>query len=87
MKSWKTVTWKTAYTWDDELEEGAVPKLPGNAYWTTYRYMLEEFVNRIKGREGSRVWVDGEESLKQMVVIDEAYEKAGLSIRPMSSSQ
>jgi predicted dehydrogenase len=85
LKSWEIVTRKTAYTWDDELEEGAVPKLPGDAYWTTYRYMREEFVNRIKGREGSGVWVDGEDSVRQMVVIDEAYRKAGLPIRPTCS--
>lgn len=85
LKSWKTVVRKTAYTWNDGAEDASPPQLRGESYWTTYRYMLEEFVNRIKGRSGSGVWVDGEDSVKQMTMIDEAYEKAGLPIRPTSS--
>lgn len=85
LKTWKTVTKKTAYTWNDDSEERPEITKPGEVYWTTYRYMLEEFVNRIKGRSGSGVWVEGEDSIKQMVVIDQAYEKAGLPIRPTST--
>ena len=47
--------------------------------WTTFRYQLEEFVNKIRGRPGSGIWVDGEDSIKH---IDSAYIKAGLSLRP-----
>ncbi|KAL1979262.1 hypothetical protein VTN96DRAFT_6338 [Rasamsonia emersonii] len=57
----------------------------GAAWWTTYRYQLEEFVHRVKGRAGSRVWIDGADSIAQMEVIDRTYEKAGLAVRPTSS--
>jgi hypothetical protein len=43
---------------------------------------LEEFINKIKGRQGSAVWIDGEESIAQMETIDRTYEKAGLEPRP-----
>jgi hypothetical protein len=42
-------------------------------------------VNKVRGREESGVWMDGEDSIKQMAMIDSAYEKAGLPIRPTSS--
>jgi hypothetical protein len=48
---------------------------------STYGYQLEEFVNRVKGREDSGVWVSGEDSIAQMVMIDQAYVKAGLPVR------
>ncbi|KAL8849386.1 MAG: hypothetical protein Q9221_005624 [Calogaya cf. arnoldii] len=54
----------------------------GDASWTTYRHMLEQFVNRIRGHPGSGVWVDGEDSTRQMEMIDGAYQKAGMRIRP-----
>ena len=54
-------------------------------WWTTWRCQLEEFVNRVKGREGSGVWVDAEESIAQMLAIDEIYRKVGLQIRPSST--
>ena len=69
-----------AYSWPDKGEEGKV----GEDWWITYRYQLEEFVNRIKKRKGSGVWVDGEDSIKQMEAIDAIYEKAGLPLRPTS---
>ena len=50
--------------------------------WSTYRHQLEEFVNRVRGRHGSGVWVEAEDSVKQMEMIDGAYLKAGLPIRP-----
>lgn len=56
----------------------------GEAYWSTYRHMWEQFVNRIKGRPGSAVWIDADESINQMKVIDMAYEKSGLPVRPTS---
>ena len=57
----------------------------GDASWTTYRHQLEQFVNRVRGRQGSGVWIDGEDSISQMETIDGAYEKAGLPLRPSSS--
>jgi predicted dehydrogenase len=58
---------------------------PGKEYWSSYRYMLEEFVKRIKGRPGSGVWVSGEDSINGMVMVDQAYEKCGLPLRPTST--
>lgn len=56
----------------------------GADWWSTYRYQLEEFVNRIKRRKGSGVWVEGADSIAQMESIDRTYEKAGLRVRPRS---
>ena len=56
-----------------------------DASWTTYRHQLEQFVNKVRGRRGSGVWVDGEDSIQQMEMIDGAYKKAGLPVRPDSS--
>ena len=56
----------------------------GKESWTTYRWQLEAFVDRIKGRDGVGFWVDGKDSVKQMRAIDMVYEKAGLPLRPTS---
>jgi hypothetical protein len=50
----------------------------------SYRYMLEEFVNKIKGRK-TQYWLSGENSINQMKMTDMAYEKSGLGLRPTSS--
>ncbi|KAF2741553.1 NAD(P)-binding protein [Polyplosphaeria fusca] len=68
-----------AYSWAEKSED-----MKGEDYWATYRYQLEAFVNRVKGRKGSGVWVDGEDSIKQMELIDRTYEKLGLPARPTS---
>ena len=68
----------TAYTWP----EGTAGDSRGEPHWSTYRYQLEEFVNRVKGRQGSGAWIDGEESIRQMEVTDKTYEKAGMLVRP-----
>ena len=52
--------------------------------WPTYRWQLEEFVNKIRRRSGSGAWVDAEDSIKQMRMIDSGYKKAGLPLRPTS---
>ncbi|KDQ14928.1 hypothetical protein BOTBODRAFT_131922 [Botryobasidium botryosum FD-172 SS1] len=54
------------------------------AWWTSYRYQLEAFVNRVKGRE-PQTWVSGEDSIKQMEAVERIYEKAGMPPRPTSS--
>lgn len=56
----------------------------GKESWTTYRWQLEAFVDRIKGRDTVGVWIEGDDSIKQMKAIDMVYEKAGLSVRPSS---
>jgi hypothetical protein len=85
IKKWTVKESKKAYTWGEELkaQEGTVRV--GEDYWSSYRYMLEEFVNKIKGRQGSGVWVDGQESINGMVMIDEAYGKCGLPLGPTST--
>jgi len=80
-KQEKKTEHKTAYKWTD----GMGGEERGQDWSTSYRYQLEEFVNRVKGREGSGAWVDGEESIKQMEATDRTYEKAGMSIRPTSA--
>ena len=83
LKTWTEKQTKKAYVWENAGTNGQVRT--GEEYWSTYRYMLEQFVNKIKGREGSGVWIDADESIKQMKAIDQAYEKAGLPIRPTST--
>ena len=53
--------------------------------WPTYRWQLEEFVNKIRRRSGSGAWMDAEDSIKQMRMIDSGYKKAGLPLRPTSN--
>ena len=43
-------------------------------------------MNRVKKRKGSGVWVDGEDSIRQMEMIDATYLKAGLPLRPTSKA-
>ncbi|KAH3910813.1 hypothetical protein HBI56_004410 [Parastagonospora nodorum] len=69
---------KKQYVWP----EG---KGPGEDWWPTYRYMMEGFVDKVKGRK-NRAWVDGEDSIRQMESIDQTYEKAGMAVRPTSQS-
>ncbi|KAJ5391310.1 NAD(P)-binding protein [Penicillium cosmopolitanum] len=81
IRSWNETSYKKAYNWPSGDKRAAVYK----DWWSTYRCQLEEFVNKIKGRQGSGVWIDGEESIAQMETIDRAYEKAGLGPRPTSN--
>ncbi|KAJ5332600.1 NAD(P)-binding protein [Penicillium brevicompactum] len=78
VKSWKESKHETAYKWPSAQSAGE------QEWWTSYRYQLEEFVNKIKGRDGSGVWVDGMDSVAQMEAIDATYRKAGLKVRPTS---
>jgi hypothetical protein len=41
-------------------------------------------VNKVKGRE-SQFWVTRQDSIGQMKMIDMAYEKSGLGLRPTST--
>jgi hypothetical protein len=65
--------------------DGGQTRTIGDYHWSTYRHQLEQFVNKVRGREGSGVWIAGEYSINQMRVVDMAYKKAGLPIRPTSS--
>jgi len=56
----------------------------GEDWWSTYRFQLEAFVDRVRGRE-PQTWVSGEDSVAQMAAVEKIYEKAGLPPRPTSS--
>ncbi|CAI6335626.1 unnamed protein product [Periconia digitata] len=77
IKENETVEYTKAYKWPTDQDNKK-----GEEWWTTYRYQLEEFVNRIKKRKGSGVWVGPEDSIKQMEMIDATYLKAGMPLRP-----
>lgn len=44
----------------------------GEEWWDTYRYQLEAFVNRVKGRE-PQTWVTKEDSIANMEWIERIY--------------
>jgi hypothetical protein len=81
VKVWKETRYLKAYNWLDseELSEAY------EDWWTTWRCQLEEFIHLVKGRKGSGVRIDAQESIAQMAIIDEIYRKAGLMIRLSSS--
>ncbi|KZV67241.1 NAD(P)-binding protein [Peniophora sp. CONT] len=56
----------------------------GEFWWTSYRYQLEAFVNRLRGRQ-PHAWVSAEDSVTQMEWVEETYRKSGLPVRPASS--
>lgn len=62
---------------------GDLAGFPGEPWWLTYRFQLEQFVNKIKGRK-TQYWITGEDSINQARMIDMAYEKSGLGLRPTS---
>jgi len=81
VKTWSETQHLKAYSWSSEDRRGVT----GEDWWTTYSYQLHEFVNKVKRRDGSGVWVDGEDTIKQMEAIDRTYEKAGMKKRPTST--
>lgn len=61
---------------------------PGEAHWSTYRWMLEQFVNQVKGRPVRGFSTPSsslhEDSMAQVKALDMTYEKSGLGLRPTS---
>ncbi|KAJ3490933.1 hypothetical protein NLI96_g1063 [Meripilus lineatus] len=53
----------------------------GEDWWSTYRYQLEAFVDRLKGRT-PQTWVTAEDSIANMEAIEMVYEKASRRISP-----
>ncbi|KAI5367813.1 Putative gfo/Idh/MocA-like oxidoreductase, NAD(P)-binding domain superfamily [Septoria linicola] len=57
----------------------------GQAWWTTYRYQLEVFVDQVRAKESGREYkgptMTLQESTKLMSLIDAVYDKAGLPRR------
>jgi len=54
--------------------------IPGEDWWSTYRYQLEAFADKLQGNEPAH-WVTNESSIAQMETIDAIYEKSGLGAR------
>ena len=50
----------------------------GEEWWSTYRYQLEAFVDRVKGRVPNS-WVTSEDSVANMVWIEKIYEAVYIS--------
>lgn len=61
-----------AYTFREGGMEGK-----GEAWWTTYRYQLEAFVDRVKGRE-AQTWLGRSDAVGNMEWIEKVYEKVCL---------
>jgi predicted dehydrogenase len=81
VKTEKSTEYIKAYNWPTNREGRK-----GEEWWSTYRYQLEAFVDRVKGRADTGVWVDSEESIRQMEMIDATYLKMGLPLRPTSKA-
>ncbi|CZR52210.1 related to Oxidoreductase [Phialocephala subalpina] len=81
IRTWTHKKHKKAYTWNKESGRPT----SGEECKSTFSHQLEQFVNRVKGREGSDCWMSAEDSIKQMEMVDSAYVKAGLPLRPTSS--
>lgn len=72
---------KVVKSWTETSYVKEYSKKDGPDSITTYSAQLEDFVNKIKKRPVYE-WVALEDSVKQMEMIDNAYKKAGLPIRP-----
>ncbi|KAI1736446.1 hypothetical protein F4680DRAFT_469089 [Xylaria scruposa] len=84
-KSWKQTKTLKAYTWRDTGLSGYDTQ-PGESHWSTYRCQLEQFVNKIRGRNTPQ-WIDGKDSVNTMRMIDMAYTTAKLPLRPTCEEQ
>lgn len=71
---------RKAYTWKEMGRDQ-----PGEPWQSTYGYMLEQFVNKIRGLEGTGILISPEDSVAQMRAIDMIYDKSGLGLRPTSN--
>ncbi|KAI0353762.1 NAD-P-binding protein [Trametes cingulata] len=60
------------------------PTGAGEASWTTYRYQLEAFVDKVRGRT-PRFWTDPKTTIKQLECIERIYTVAGMAPRMPSS--
>ncbi|KAI0706353.1 NAD-P-binding protein [Earliella scabrosa] len=56
----------------------------GEAWWTSYRYQLEAFVDKVRGRT-PQYWFEPEMSISQLECVDRTYAKAGLPPRISST--
>ncbi|KAH9042291.1 NAD-P-binding protein [Lactarius hengduanensis] len=58
----------------------------GNLGWTTYRYQLEAFVDKLRGRTPEH-WYDAQDSITNLEWIEAVYKETGLGPRPPSTAQ
>ncbi|THH12823.1 hypothetical protein EW146_g7337 [Bondarzewia mesenterica] len=58
----------------------------GNGSWTTYRYQLEAFIDKVRGRTPQH-WFDAADSIANIEWIGRIYEETGLGIRPASEAE
>jgi len=56
----------------------------GEDWWLTYRYQLDAFIDKIKGRE-PKTWMTAEQSIGNMQCIENIYKKTGFGVRPKST--
>ncbi|KAG2362334.1 hypothetical protein BDR07DRAFT_1407370 [Suillus spraguei] len=56
----------------------------GEDWWSTYRYQLEAFVDKVRGRT-PQTWVSPEDSVANIEWIEKIYEESGLGSRPQST--
>ncbi|KAK3384424.1 hypothetical protein B0T24DRAFT_84020 [Lasiosphaeria ovina] len=89
IRRWSAKQTAKAYTRRDaglpEDDAAAAAAAASQPSWSTYKHQLDAFVDRIRGRPGTGAWVTAEDTLNQMRMIDMAYSKAGLALRPTSS--
>ncbi|KAH9000095.1 NAD-P-binding protein [Lactarius akahatsu] len=58
----------------------------GNLGWTTYRYQLEAFIDKLRGRTPEH-WYDAQDSITNLEWIEAVYKETGLGPRPPSTAQ
>lgn len=58
----------------------------GNLGWTTYRYQLEAFVDKLRGRTPEH-WHDAQDSITNMEWLEAIYKETGLGSRPPSTAE
>ncbi|TFK26201.1 NAD(P)-binding protein [Coprinopsis marcescibilis] len=56
----------------------------GEDWWTTYRYQLEAFMDRLKGRQ-PQTWISKGDSVANIQWIENIYQEMGLGSRPKST--
>ncbi|KDR80644.1 hypothetical protein GALMADRAFT_61157 [Galerina marginata CBS 339.88] len=77
-----TVKIRGGHTRVEKVYKGTEGK--GEEWWSTYRYQLEAFVDRLRDRE-PETWLSKEDSVATMEWIEKVYEKSGLGSRPKST--
>lgn len=77
VRKWTKKEIRKAYTFKEAGEDD----LPSEIYWTTYRHMLEQFVNQVRGRKGNGAVITHEESLIRARTLDMIYNKSSLGAR------